>query len=261
MLIIKIFQSTFIFIFLNQLYLNKFLQIFKSLVLQNIHVQTPYLSFDNKKSSFRKNYISYFTIFSMKKGILSLSVFAAILAAFVYFLNSVLHLIGYAISNKMIQSSSNALIEFIFNNYKTLNILFLSILILTSVVIYISFIYISKKSNSKLLMASSILIFISTFIFLLLSLLSVLKYNLPSILSSNYYKIESYSWILFFLFGIALLISKLNTNFSKILGTFYILESLILLSAIFLPVRLAEFTIAIRIIEAFFFNNLKNKII
>jgi len=196
----------------------------------------------------------------MKKSILSLSVFAAVLGAFIYFLNSVLHLIGYAISNNLVQSSSNALIGFMSDNYKTLNILFLTILILTCLFIYISFFYISKKSNSKFLMVSSILLLISTFIFLLLSLLSVLGYSLPSFLASNYYKIESYSGILFFLFGLALLISKLNLKFSKILGTFYILESLVLISAIFLPVRLAEFTIAIRITESFLFNSLKNKL-
>lgn len=195
----------------------------------------------------------------MKKSILSLSVFAAVLGAFIYFLNSILHLIGYAISNNLVQNSSNALIGFMSDNYKTLNILFFSILILTCLFIYISFFYVSKKSNSKFLMVSSVLILASTFIFLISSLLSALGYSLPSFLASNYYKFESYSGIFFLLFGISLICSRLNNKFSKLLGVFYILESLILISTLLLPIKLAEFTIVIRITEAFFFNSLKNK--
>lgn len=195
----------------------------------------------------------------MNGKILRISVIAAILAGIFYFFNSTLNLLGYALSNGFVTAESNKIIETIVNNYRALNVTFISILLLACVTIYLSFIHISKNTKSKFLMISSILMLASSFIFLFFSLLTVLNYQLPASISMNYYKIENYSGILFLFFGITLLISKLDSQLSKVLGAFYIIESIILMGAIFLPIKLAEFTVALRVLEAFFFYNESKK--
>lgn len=189
----------------------------------------------------------------MKNKILSLSILAAVLAAIFYFLNSTLNLLGYAVSKGIIALNSNQFIDFIMQNYRTFSMVFISILILSSLIIYSSFIWISKKRNSKILLISSILILLAVFITLASSLPFLVHSNLIRAFPIPLAKLESYLGIFFFLFGLSLIFSKLPNKTVKLLGTLYIIESIVLLSTLFLPIRLTEFTIAIRITEAFFF--------
>jgi len=185
---------------------------------------------------------------------------SAIIAAITFFINSVIQLIGYGLSTKAIpQDLSGALgkiISFIGLNFKSILSITSIITIITTTIIYFGFIYLSKKTKSKSLKIFSWIILIVNFLVLMLTL-SI--YSFPTIYSSLGISLgvgETTLGIIGILFGISLILWKNEKRYlSKSIGIFYILEGIILISTFFLPIRLADFTIAIRILEAMLFSS------
>lgn len=194
----------------------------------------------------------------MNQRFLNIAKWAAIISAISFLLYSIIQLIGYGISTGAITETSagslSKIILIISQNFKNIVCIILFVLLITSSIIYFGFILLSKKTNSKSLKIASSAILIINFLTLTLTL-SI--YALPDFYSTIGIKINTaqiFSGSIALLFGISLIFWKNKLSIlSKAIGTFYILEGIIILTTLFIPVRLAEFTIAMRILEAFLF--------
>jgi hypothetical protein len=193
----------------------------------------------------------------MKTKIITLAKWSAIIATIAFASYSIVQLIGFALSQNVLDSNIISSLSLIINNYKFLSLTSLSILILANIFIYSGFIYWSKKLNQKIPLIFATILLISSFLWFYL----LLKQINPSILNLSPFAINTTKIIFsssLILFGISLLIKKENRSSILIaLSPLYILQGIVMLSSLATLIQIMDFTIAIKILEASFFNLLK----
>lgn len=171
---------------------------------------------------------------------------AAGLAALAFLAHSLLSLIGFALSRGAITMA--AIPPFILNNFATLVNTFQTISFICALAIYGGFIVLAKSARKPLLVAGSVLV-------LLILALPVTTIAFPALEGAISFKIKDTSTALaFFLFGIALLsVRSRSSALIASLSTLYFFQSIMLLSSLFIPVRIADVMIAIFILHVWFF--------
>jgi hypothetical protein len=189
-----------------------------------------------------------------------ISLIAAILSAIIFFLYSVVQLLNYALSQGMINTDSagsfSQLIQFLSSNFKPIIIFLIIALISATSLIYVSFILLSKKMPSKLLKISSCIILTINLTALMLTLLVYTSPAAYSRINFSVNKAEAVLGIAAILFGISFVgLKKLKSPILSSLGILFISQGTVLLTSPFLPIRIVDFTIAINVLEAVFFQN------
>jgi|SRR3989344_1654643 len=196
----------------------------------------------------------------MKNKFLVFISIAAIIAAVIFFIYSIIQLLGLGLSvgriPKTLPNNIIQIINFIALNFKKIiSTLLIINLILTSI-IYIGFIYLSKKTNSRSIKIASYVMLISNFLVFLLTLLIYNQSEIISIFNLKLNILDGTFGIINILFGILLITWKNKKSYlTKSIGILYILQGIVLITTFLTPLRLAEFTIAIRVLEAVFFSS------
>jgi hypothetical protein len=175
---------------------------------------------------------------------------AAIVSAIFFFIYSLVQLAGYGISTGAIPN-----LIFLSSNFQSIVIILLIILLITSTIIYFGFITLSKEKEHKFPKASAYALTLINLMFFLLNILFYSSQEIFNVFGLNLNIVSAILGATNIWFGFSLIYWKNKNNpFSKSLGIFYVLQGIILLSTLWIPLRLAEFTIAIRILESFFFS-------
>lgn len=188
-------------------------------------------------------------------SLLKFASITAILFSILFFLHSLLNLIGFAISTQSISinaipSSIVPTITLILSNFTTISQTFTLLEAIFGAIILFVFERIAKKRKALLFRTLSILLLIATLLPGIGVLFSLAHFSFPF---TDKFLIAS-TGILSILFGISLI--KIRSSWETLatsLGILYFLEGLVLISTYWIPARLVEFSIAIALIEAVFF--------
>lgn len=177
----------------------------------------------------------------------------AILAAILFFCFSTINLIAFALSQNAISVSDNQIFEFISSNYKTLNLTLVSLTLISLIFIYIGFFIYGKNNKQTITKYVSLIIILSTLIWALSQYSIWLNWFDWLNLTQNMGRIIFASTQL--IFGISLLIYSQNRQKVLLaLAPIYVLQAIFSFSTSYTMVQLADFTIALRIIESVFFS-------
>ncbi len=174
----------------------------------------------------------------------------AIISAIFFFIYSVIQLIGYGISTGNISD-----VVFLSAHFQGIVQILLVIGIIASTIVYGGYAILSHekkesfpKSSTYSLMIINFLVFIANFLF-------YSSQEIFNILNLNLGVMTSLLGVASIWFGCSLLIQRNKIpSFPKSIGVLYTLQGLVFISTLVLPLMLAEFTIAIRITEYFFFS-------
>ena len=181
---------------------------------------------------------------------------SAIISAIFFFVYSLIQLIVYGISTGAVSD-----ISFLSSNFQSIVIILLIIGLIASTIVYFGFIILSREKGHKFPKISSYAIIFVNLLFFLITILFYSSQEIFNILNLNLNIIGAMLGIVNVWFGCSLILWKNKNNYylSKSLGVFYLLQGIILISTLVVPLRLAEFTIAIRILESFFFSAYKKR--
>lgn len=187
----------------------------------------------------------------------------AILGAVVLFLNSILFLLGFAVSTGAIKAETlntlplSGVLLFVLKHFNLIAAFFAVIMLLVYFGVYFGFARFGAQLKNRSFQYASYFILISFLISSLLTLL--LFFGVTSQSIDPLQKIvEFLTFTACIWFGISLLKIKHSFNvLLGILGVFYIVQGFAILSNLFLPIRIIDFSIAIMIALSFLFFNLK----
>ncbi len=166
-----------------------------------------------------------------------------------------INLLGFAVSAQALPTSAIPqsilpTITKILENFTLISRLLILAEAILGALILFTFERIGSKKKDKILRLSAILLLLATLLPAVSTLFSL--NNLPFPLSEKILSLVT--GILTLFLGIALLRVKANWEvIASALGLLTILQSIVLLSTFYLPVRLLEFSIPIALIEAVFF--------
>ena len=183
---------------------------------------------------------------------------SAIIAAFFFLIFSTLQLLAFAISQRAIQPSQSAILEFVVQNFKMLNLISVSFLLLANICIYFSFSKFFKQRNQKLTKYLSLILLLANVVWVL----SVIGVWFPAL--ASVWLSQKTARILFalatILFGASILVYKENRQHTLLaLGPMCILQGLFSLLALVTIVQISELTLAINILQAAFFAHEQKK--
>ncbi|HLC31833.1 MAG TPA: hypothetical protein VJK51_04130 [Candidatus Nanoarchaeia archaeon] len=178
-----------------------------------------------------------------------LASYAAILGAMLFFILSTIRLINFAIVRNAIRITDSKIIEFVMNNYRTLNLCITLVLALTALIILFAYYEYTKNKKQKIAKYSIIAVTLA----LIVNSLSELS-NYTEMLNFLNVKAEIIKItlaILLILFATALLFYKENRKKAiLIIAPLYILQNIFILSTSLIPIQLLDLTVAIKIAEA-----------
>ena len=185
----------------------------------------------------------------MKKSLNRWASKFAIVVALSFLVYSTIQLVAFALNQGAVSQSSNAIISFIISNFKTINLISLFLILLGNILIYLSFSFWANVHNRTS-------INIASWIFLVITTISTLKsmslFAVP--LSSTTWNILlSISYIYL---AISFLFEKNKKEILLAISILYILQAIFISSSVLTIVQLAEFTIAIKVLESIFLDNL-----
>ena len=187
------------------------------------------------------------------KRFLRIAAISAIINAVIFFAYSVINLVMFAIQQKAISPSQNNIVAFLVSNLKPILTGTHLLIFLSALFIYASFIKLSFHAKVKPLPYSSYLVIFAMLVLFLAMLASIFSFSALQFLANlGIQKIEAFVGLSFIIFGIALFSLKKSIKESLLsgIGILYMLQGISLISSLFLPLRLVDFTIAIRILEA-----------
>ena len=180
--------------------------------------------------------------------------FTAMLGACTFFAHSLLNLLAFAahtraIAPEMIQEPFKHYLATLFAHFNQISTTLTTIESLAGVCIAYAFFQIAKKRKKPLLKIAALFL-------VLAALLPTAQMLLSLPMSDKMMNVTSGVIMLFF--GIIYISKKsLDETIIKALGMLFFLEGIILCSTYGIPLRIADFTIAINILEAVFFYKLE----
>jgi len=180
-----------------------------------------------------------------------ISAISAIFAGVLFFISSILNLLAFAIQNKVISPTANSSIKYITSNFSSLLFSATLFLFLFSLFIYLGYFKISKNKSFRLavyIVFAALIISSTTH---LLSINSTELSNLNPIKTAHSNTILAISYIF-----LSITLIKIKSPILTALAVLYIIQALVWTSLNFIPVKIMDVTIAIRILEAVFFFNL-----
>jgi len=182
----------------------------------------------------------------------SLPKYFAIVGAITFFFFSTMQLIAFALSQKAIKITDSSIFSFISTHYKSLNLILILIILISTITIYLGFLSYTKKNKQPLTKYAVISILIATVIW------AIAQYALFVPFFTSLHLTQKVGMIILaltqILFAVALLQYKENRKKALLaLCPLFILQALVSLASIATLVQLADFTIAIFIIDAVFF--------
>jgi len=200
------------------------------------------------------------------KKFLKTAAISAIINAFLFFAYSLINLVMLAVQQNVISSSGNNLISFIVNNLGAVLLSVQLLLFLTAFLIYFAFANLSVNLKRYSLAYSAYFSILCFFVFFLIILNSIYSPHVLGFLSGiDLSQADALVGLSFLIFGVLIFTIRKSSGENIIipLGILYILQGISLMASLNAPVRLVDFTIAIRILECVLFfiiaRNLKDK--
>lgn len=181
---------------------------------------------------------------------------SAMTSALVFFIYSIVQLINFAISQKAISLNSSKIISLVYNKTDTISTILIIVLFFTSLLVYLGYLTWTKNKKQRIFKYILFMSMISVLIWTI-SLVYVFypNYSIEILNQKNAYGLIS---IMNIILGIIILSYKENrSNILLAIAPLYILQGIFVFLSRYTFVQLAEFTIAIRILEMVFFHQKK----
>ncbi|MBM3232887.1 hypothetical protein FJZ18_01840 [Candidatus Pacearchaeota archaeon] len=188
-------------------------------------------------------------------NILKVGSVLSVIFAIVFFLHTILNLIGFAVTNQAITLESipeslKSSMTFILQNFTSVTRILIVLEAILMAFVLFAFERIAKVKRLTFLRVSASIFAIAV----LLPALNILLPLLSLHIALNDKWIFLATGIIGIIFGISL--SKIKSSWdmmSRSLGILYILQSIVIFSTFWIPIRLLEFSIAIAIVQAVLF--------